>query len=225
MPLLDMWRDGSFDVFVDAGANIGTCSLVMGYHGIPTYSFEPNPQNLFYFNQSLLANPAFTIGLYPMGLGATSQKLPIFMEPGNAGNSVLNKPIHTRRISTPSHIVEITTLDQMTALRPWKRILLKMDVQGFEERALRGATGLLKRGAIKAIKTEVATDWLHGQGSSPRAIFDLLNASGFVLTRDAHKMHEFSRERFAGLKGKSDIYAFLHGGTDTLTDKLIIIPG
>ena len=65
-PLIHMWKNtlkssaneyskiDSF--FVDVGANIGSCSLMMAAAGVKVIAFEPSPSNLFYFSQSILAN-------------------------------------------------------------------------------------------------------------------------------------------------------------------------
>ena len=58
-------------LFVDAGANIGSCSLLMLHLGIPTVSFEPLPSNLYYLTASVLANAGFAsrLTLYGVALG------------------------------------------------------------------------------------------------------------------------------------------------------------
>ena len=74
--LVELWRSSSqgrtADLFVDAGANIGSCSLLMLAEGARTVAFEPLPANLFYFTSAILSNSmAFRrrLTLYPVGLG------------------------------------------------------------------------------------------------------------------------------------------------------------
>lgn len=56
--LLSLWAQhaaqGERPVFVDAGANVGSCSVLMAANGAATLAFEPHPSNLFYFTHSAL---------------------------------------------------------------------------------------------------------------------------------------------------------------------------
>lgn len=49
--LFKLWENGDKesknDIFVDVGANIGSCSLLMAASGINVVAFEPVPSNLF----------------------------------------------------------------------------------------------------------------------------------------------------------------------------------
>ena len=58
-----------------------------------------------------------------------------------------------------------------------KVLFFKIDVQGFEEELLKGAPSCLQN-RIRAIKFEVASDWLFGQGSSPRNVYRTLQQNG-----------------------------------------------
>ena len=204
LPLLSLWKSSSFDLFIDAGANIGSCSLIMGYHKIPTVAFEPNPLNLFYLNESLKRN-SFPVTVYGNGLGSSSEDMPIYMQPRNAGNSVLRVAVHSNKV--PSSIVKVRRLDDI--VKTGSSILLKMDVQGFEEELLKGATNLLNNRAIKTIKFEVAPDWLFAQNSSPQKLYKKLVSHGFKITKDEEGRNVFTEKQFAHLSGVCDAYAFL----------------
>ena len=91
-------RDHHREIFVDAGANIGSCTLVMaGFSNATTVAFEPSERNLHYFTRSLLhaKNAALRrrVTLYQLGLGAKARSYALFEQPGNAGNTVLGAPI------------------------------------------------------------------------------------------------------------------------------------
>lgn len=205
MTLVRMYRTRMFDGYVDAGANIGACAMLMAAHNIPTVAFEPNPYNQFYLNQSIRANPSLPIKVFPYGLGFNEGSYPIFMEKHNAGNSVVGKAIHAESVSTG--VIQIRKLDSFCDQFTSKSILLKIDVQGFEEELLKGAPSCL-RNKIRAIKFEVASDWLFGQGSSPQNLFRTLRQHGFKVTRDEHGGHEFTETQFSELRGVTDAYAW-----------------
>src|SRR5262249_44900272 len=80
--------------------------------------------------------------------------------------------------------VGMSTLDQLLLGRRehlrWRRILLKIDVEGCELEVLSGARRLLSEGKVVAIVWEKA-NFFEGkvQGERMRTIFDLLNSHGF----------------------------------------------
>ena len=192
-----LWKSVSSSkggLFVDVGANIGSCTLVMLAHGVPTVAFEPLPANRFYLTQSVRKNEAHFTGLlslHPVALGSKSGIVPLFTSPGNAGNTVLERSIgddanDARRMRRQA--ARVKTLDHvlwpggLRSAPPPIIPLMKLDAQGYEEQVLRGAPRLLGARAIRTIKMELAPHWLHLQNSSVMRIYDLLTRYGFVLT-------------------------------------------
>lgn len=83
-------------IFVDVGANIGSCTLLLSSNGVRSCSFEPSASNLFYFTSSLFHGPASTRALtevYPIALGEHRAVSTLFSQAGNLGNSVVGKPV------------------------------------------------------------------------------------------------------------------------------------
>ena len=148
--LLHFLRKG--DVFIDAGANIGSYTVLASAE-IEAYSlaFEPIPTTFNHLKNNIAANDiAHLVKPYNIGLG--SQK------------GVLS---FTKTLDTENHIataadtdtlaVEIDTLDNIIgALQP---VLLKIDVEGFETEVLNGAEATLNKPSLKAIIIE-----LNGEG-------------------------------------------------------------
>ena len=224
--LVELWRSTtrrgrSTDLFVDAGANIGSCSLLMLAEGARTVAFEPLPANLFYLTSAVLSNPrAFRrrLTLYPIGLGeAAAAATPIFSSPSNAGNSVLRRAIGDDdaderamqgRAGAQQASVHVDTLDAVLwpdASAPPPRVaLMKLDVQGFEVQLLRGARRLLNASAVRTIKFEVATRWLHAQGTTAAALCALLDSHGFRMTERTREAQTkpSTCDRFAQLDGQ-----------------------
>jgi len=172
-------------LYVDIGANIGTCLLQMiARTDVPhTLAFEPNPANLFYLTNSMLATPgaADKCSLYPDALGATSEEHVIYQEPGNAGNTVLDHPIHAN--AKPVGKVITRALDDVlmqNGRSPYIH-LLKIDAQGYEVQILRGASKLLSSRAVNAVKFELATDWLIGQNTTPAEYINQYINNGFDI--------------------------------------------
>ncbi len=182
-------------LFVDAGANIGSCSLLMLASGASTVAFEPLAANLHYFTSAVVRNgPAFgaRLTLHPSALGARRRLSYVHSSPRNAGNTVVDRAVgdnaedeRAMRAAGPAQPVPIVTLDEALwpdEHEPPPRIaLLKMDVQGLEAQLLRGARRLLRAAAIQHIKFEVAPRWLHAQNTSAAALFCILQRNGFML--------------------------------------------
>ena len=143
-------------LFVDVGANIGSCSLFMAAQGINVVAFEPHPSNLYYFTRSVEMNvkagifPKHRVKIYPYGCGDRDATSTIFTEVGNLGNSVVGAPVSDSsdiKRSSVNHTIRIVTLDSVLwpvpTLPPPAIPCMKMDVQGFETKALRGAARLM----------------------------------------------------------------------------------
>lgn len=207
---------------VDAGANIGSCSLLMAANGVHVAAFEPMPSNLYHFTNSIIRNgPPISenLHLYPMGLGESESVHTIFAQKGNQGNSVLDVPV-----ADPNHdindmrshnfTIHVHTLDNVlwpNASHPPPMItLMKVDVQGYELKLLQGARRLLEAKAIRVIKSELAKNWLLAQGTSPKEMCDFLISKGYLLaTMQRERVDQFWCERYFEDNKKANEVDFL----------------
>src|SRR5262249_53615129 len=77
--------------------------------------------------------------------------------------------------------VQVTTLDAFVAERGIRRLdFMKIDVEGFEERVLRGGERVLRE-LRPSILLEVQPVTLERAGSSVRRLAELLTSPGYVL--------------------------------------------
>jgi FkbM family methyltransferase len=188
-------------VFVDVGANIGACTLLMLRAGYRVVAFEPLSSNLFYLTQSLLALGADAVRnatLYPVACGRAAATHDIYVEPGNAGNAVIDQTTFTSKaVAERVRVIRCDRVlwpadgdndkdDAIASLPPPHIALLKLDAQGYEMHVLAGLARVLGAHAIKAVKTEIATAWLRAQGTSPSAFLAALADAGFEMTHDGH---------------------------------------
>lgn len=141
-------------VFVDIGANIGSCSLVALAMNFTIIAFEPLPPNLHIFTRSIFANPAFLpkVTLYPIALGNTETTVTFKFKYDNLGASSIldgfggiDNPNFHGRESTLSYIFQNfnQTIDFM-----------KIDVEGYEAYVIEGSEHLLKNHQVNIIYYE-----------------------------------------------------------------------
>jgi len=142
------------DIFIDIGANIGVCTMHMAFRSDARtiIAFEPSEKNLWYLTGTFLANPDYAskVQLYPVGLGNQAVDLPIFAQPGNAGHSVLGKPVAELGSDLPQKVgtIHVRLLDDIIR-PPYPKVrLAKIDVEGFETNVLRGGRELFSSGAV-----------------------------------------------------------------------------
>jgi len=177
-------------IYVDVGANIGACVLEMLLTSTaPIVAFEPHPRDQFCLTSTLVAlsqEQRDRVSLFPIALGnEKGSGSTIYAAKGNMGNSVVGVVVKDRanRISTqdlyPPIPIQIERLDTNfnTDSDAWNIPLMKMDAQRFECRILDGMGEVYD--FLAMVSTELASDWLIGQGYSVRGLLDRLRAASF----------------------------------------------
>lgn len=135
------------DRFADVGANVGGYSvLAAGAAGAEVVAFEPVPAT----HQRLLRNIAINrlgdrVDARLNGVGAAAERL-TFTADGDAANHALAPG---EVAAGPTCEVEVVTLDQVLGDAP--PALVKIDVEGLEERVLAGAAGILADPRLQAV--------------------------------------------------------------------------
>lgn len=182
------------DVIVEVGANIGVCTLQLLLQTNATVlAFEPSPLNLFYLTESLyraaLVNPSLAkrVTIFPIALGDFNGPDRIFIAKGNAGNSVVHKTVrdHSSQDMSLSYPIQVRTFDSVLSAQAFLRSssisIMKVDVQGFECRALLGMASIAQAGAILTMSIELANGWLSAQGCSAKNALKQMFSLGFQL--------------------------------------------
>lgn len=196
------------DAFVDAGANIGLVSLhassLVGAGGM-VHAFEPNPVAIRRLRWHIARNLLTNVRCYEGGLSDASERLDLRV-PG-AGNLAAGTlgPIPTRyggEVTLTAPAVTAAGDDVLDPDDP-RALMLKLDIEGFELRAIHGFRETIAR-RRPAILTEVNGEMLGVNGSSPREVFDTLASHGYSLFgidrrgfRKAHALalHPLTREQ------------------------------
>lgn len=204
---------GECDVFVDVGANVGFFSCLARSHAKRVVAFEPLSSNLDLLYRNLALNRWLDVEVFPVALGARPAVTELFGEatgasllPGWADSS----PGHKR-------FVAVSTLDITVGTRfAGERLLVKVDVEGWELPVLRGAEKLLDRSPspVWLVENALGVHAPVGQRVAPfTEVFELFRRRGYrahPVGRPEAAIDAAQVERWA-LAGRTDggVYNFV----------------
>jgi FkbM family methyltransferase len=163
----------------DVGVNYGYTSAWISHWADRVYTFEPNPNNAAMIREQLRIRQIANVELIPTAVsdqvGEAVLHLKSFDGHHSLGDIGASSTVGTMR-------VPVTTLDSFAATRGIDRVsLLKIDVEGFEPEALRGARGLLSARAIDLILFEYSPRFYRQRGIDPRAPMAVLEEYGYQV--------------------------------------------
>jgi FkbM family methyltransferase len=157
---------------VDVGAFIGDHTVAyskqVGSMGV-VYAFEPNPIAF----QCLEHNTAHlkNVSRFPYGLSDHEETVPLSGNNGNAGGSY---------VGTHMKVADVKLYALETQI-PWGADFIKIDVEGYELKVLRGAGNLINRYKPKMV-IEINSEALKRQGATPEHIFGWLTQYNYSWT-------------------------------------------
>ena len=163
-------------VFLDAGANYGLLSFGLAAKYRDTVSFhlfEPNPTLVRVINRSLAIYPDMRCKVNEVALADREGAVRFLFDDRQSGAShIADDSPNEAKATTIDHYLQEETIARVD--------LLKLDVEGFELVALRGARRSLETKVIRAVYFEYFEKWLS-RVQPPRDILDFLNALGYEV--------------------------------------------
>jgi FkbM family methyltransferase len=169
-------------LLIDIGANFGWYSCILGKL-LPDrniLAYEPEPDNFALLERQISLNTAGQVKPFHLGLGESSGLLKLHKyKASNSGRHSL-LPLHDGE----SVDVAIQSLDEhlrSLGLEERPIALMKIDIEGYELFALRGAQKALAR--TRLLVMEYSPDLMKSAGLDPHALLALIEAQGFTAAR------------------------------------------
>lgn len=168
------------DVLYDIGANIGLVALHAA-RKCRTVAFEPDPAFLSRLQRNLQLNPSVSVDVLQLAISDHEGTVTLFTD-GVDGNS---PSLVRQRGERDSVEVRAQTLDTLVGDGALPRpTVLKLDIEGAEILALRGAKQLIRGPAApRTLFLEVHDVLLPAFGSSAEEVLGIVRRAGYEKVR------------------------------------------
>lgn len=180
------------DVFIDVGANIGYYSLLasqlVGPHG-QVIAFEPIPELSQLLSKTINDNKIINLTVVPCAVGANAGNVILYIGPGmrkNSGSaSIVPSTKRPEQLSVP-----IISLDEYVIEKKIGGVrLVKIDIEGGELDALKGANLLLSSNEGPDLIIEINPYLLNRQNYKPQLFLNMLiDLKYHLFTIDKNKL-------------------------------------
>ncbi|MGH2659774.1 MAG: FkbM family methyltransferase, partial [Actinomycetota bacterium] len=169
------------ETFIDVGGNIGMITLTaasrVGEEGT-IHTFEPNPEMVGRIRETVALNRLTNVSIYPIGLSDAEADL-VLTTVSESGGWGTFAPV-TERVPSLTYgavMARVARADEALVGKTEGPLVVKIDVEGFECRVLRGMSRLIDR-LRPAIITEVESQLLQSAASSVNELFEMMRAWG-----------------------------------------------
>lgn len=154
---------------LDIGGNIGNHALFFARHFRQVHSFEPNPATyaLLWFNSRWMSN----VLTHALGLGDERGSFDLFEDTENLGGSSMREDLGAAQ---PAVRIQVERLDDLS-VDTEDLCFVKIDVEGFEPRVLRGAQGTIRKRQPLVVLEQHQSEFVNGSTPS----IDMLASWGY----------------------------------------------
>jgi FkbM family methyltransferase len=176
---------------IDVGANSGYYTALAASRIKPhgrIFAIEPSPRP-FSRLQCLIDDNQIPASAFNFGVGDIPGEFGIYQSPDLPNDTFTMVP-HSGL--TPVATVPIRTLDD--CIQEWQLgsvDLLKIDVDGWEPRILKGAQRAMREHRIKAILCEFCDDWLSKVGSDRASLAKVFYDYGYLAHSDDPRLDNY----------------------------------
>lgn len=151
------------DVIIDIGAFIGLYTLRVANFVSKVIALEPHPESYRLLMENLKINKVSNAMAFPYAIWNREGKVKLFLSPEG-------KDSHSLVIPRTSNYIKVNalTLDRLCNLLKLNPTIIKMDIEGAEYEALKGAESLINRGETKFA---IATYHFRGEYEKVKRLF------------------------------------------------------
>lgn len=157
------------DHFVDVGASVGIYSLWAADLGASVTAIEADPASLDLLRENIALNPGLDIKVVAAAVSAQPGRIEFNVGQWGFGSIGAGRE------------VDAVTLDGILGDGYARGV--KIDVEGYEQQILEGATRVLAERRVDALQLEWNQRSLSAVGADRRPVADMLEGAGYVLTR------------------------------------------
>ena len=201
---------------IDIGANVGYYSALtsdaVGPEGI-VLAIEPDPESFKYLLKTIHASKFKNIRPFLKAASDHNNILPLFISKDNRGDNRLYKTKQKRN----SINVETIRVDELIIENEIDQIdLIKIDVQGYEPKVIRGMQKIITSSNKITLLTEFWPQGIIDAGENPKdfletlrnldfSLYELNKQGKLILLRkedDAHLIHKYKGRKYTNLVGK-----------------------
>jgi FkbM family methyltransferase len=183
--ILEAWAGSGAECFFDVGANYGFYSyrLLASSRSIDVYAFEPHPHLVTMLRDAKSRNDLHRLHIVDLALGDTGAELALHVGDSDQGHSTLgDHPVLARGDGIPVQVVTFDEWRRAQGLRlpdgpTW---IAKLDVEGYEQRALQGMAGALAAHAFLGVAVELNDYTLRFCGTTPAEVEREIRQHGYV---------------------------------------------
>ena len=174
------------DVYLlDIGANIGWYSLILGKKGFNVISFEPSKLNYYILLKNYCLNKDISMTIINRGLDIEEKNSTIYHPLDNLGDAIIFH--NDSKINKSNYFkeeIKITRLSNyIEYLKDKNLALIKLDIEGYEEKAIKGGIDLIIKYHIPFILMEFQPNLLKKQGTNPRTFLEIFENNGYKMSR------------------------------------------
>ncbi len=177
--ILEQLHFADGEIFLDVGANIGWYAILLAKkfgETLRVFAFEPDNLNFSLLLDNLERNAIRNVTAVNLAVAEeTSSKTLYRYKEGNLGRHSL---LPTEGLE--EQIVETITLDRFVeekGIAPEKVKFIKMDIEGYEYFAMRGAEKLLEH--VPLVLTEYSPEMLKERGFDPTELLNFMQRFHF----------------------------------------------
>ncbi|HYF50545.1 MAG TPA: FkbM family methyltransferase [Planctomycetota bacterium] len=172
--ILEQARKGN-GVLLDVGAHVGLMSVLFASAAKDNraIAFEPSPALQTRAKEIAAMNGVTEqVAIEPIAVGAALDKTTMLIDP--VGGYVQVKRYEHSMQTEPKQIdVQVDTLDNVSSRLGIRGTVIKLDIEGYEYEALKGAQRVLSQ-HHPIIFLELHLDYLEARGIAPAAVLEIL---------------------------------------------------